>query len=103
MAVPRSLQGKTHHRVTHLGTIAFSPHDILKNPKLVSLATRIKLSPAEQAAYTQSIIEASASDNSKIAVSYAIRIVGEKIATAAREQWKPPNFAPPHWKYFDRQ
>ena len=44
----------------------------------------------------------SGGDNSKIAVSYATadrsqRKVAEKIATAVREEWKPPNFASLHW------
>jgi hypothetical protein len=102
LVTPAPSQGKTHHRVARPGTAAFISHDILENPKLVSLATRIKLSPAEQAAYTQAIIEESGGDNSKIAVSYATadrsrRKVAEKIATAVREEWKPPNFASLHW------
>ena len=34
-------QKKTPHRTVHPGTTAFTPYDILKSPKLVSLATRI--------------------------------------------------------------
>jgi len=93
---------KTHHRAARPGTAAFIPHDILKSPKLVSLATRMKLSPAEQAAYTQAIVEECGGDKTKIAVSYATadrsrREVGEKIATAVREEWKPPTYVSLHW------
>ncbi|CAB4063802.1 unnamed protein product [Lepeophtheirus salmonis] len=39
-------------------------------PKLVSLVTRMKLSPAEQAVYAKAIIEESGGDHNKVAVSY---------------------------------
>jgi hypothetical protein len=102
LAIASTSQAKTHHRVARPGTAAFIPHDILKSPKLVSLATRMKLSPAEQAAYTEAIIEESGGDKSKISISYATadrsrRKVGEKIATAVRETWKPPKLASLHW------
>ena len=101
-ATPGPSTGKTHHRVARPGTVAFISPDILKNPKLVSLAARMKLSPAEQAAYTQTIIEESGGDCSKIASSYATadrsrRKVAEKIATAVRDEWNPPKYASLHW------
>lgn len=58
---------KAHHRATCPGTEAFIPYDLLKRPKMVSMDTRIKLSLAEQAAYTQTINEECGGDNSKIA------------------------------------
>ena len=67
LLIPGSSRGKTHHRVARPGTVAYYPHDILKSPKLVSLAARMKLLPA----YTLAIIEESGVDNSKMAVSYA--------------------------------
>jgi len=95
-------QRKSHRRAVRLGTSAFIPHDILKSPKLVSLATRIKLSPAEQAAYTQAIVEECSGNQNKVAVSYATadrsrRQVGEKIAAGIREEWTPPTYASLHW------
>ena len=102
LVIPDSSQRKTHHRTARPGTAAFIPHDILKNPKLVSLAARMQLSPAEQAAYTQAIIEESGGDNNKIAVSYATadrsrHEIGEKIATGVRMEWKCPEFTSVHW------
>lgn len=102
LAIPGPSTSGTHHRVARPGTAAFIPHDILKNPRLVSLAARMKLSPAEQAAYTQAIVEESGGDSSKIAVSYATadrsrRKVTENIATTVREQWKAPGYASLHW------
>lgn len=93
---------KSHHRTARPGTSAFVPHDILKSPKLVSLATRIKLSPTEQAAYTKAIIQECGGDPSKIAASYSTadrsrRQVGGEIAKSIREQWYPPEYISLHW------
>lgn len=54
------------------GSEALVPHDILKCPKLVTLATRINLTPAQQACFTKSVIEESQADTSKVSLSYAI-------------------------------
>lgn len=50
------------HRRTRTGSDAFIPSDILKRPKLVSLATRMKITPAQQAAFTQAVVEETAVD-----------------------------------------
>ena len=55
----------SHKRVKKVGTEAFIPHDIMKSPKLVSLATRMKMTPAQQSAFTKAIIEESGGDISK--------------------------------------
>ncbi|KAG0716500.1 hypothetical protein GWK47_009569 [Chionoecetes opilio] len=52
----------SHHRKIHTGTSAFIPHDILKRPKLVSLATRMKMTPTQQAAFTTALIEEAGGD-----------------------------------------
>ena len=70
--------------------------------QLGSLATRIKLSPAEQVAYIRAIIEEFGGDNSRVVVSYATadrsrREVGEKIAPAVSKEWKPSNFVSLYW------
>ena len=44
------------YRVDRSRAAAFIPHDILKNPNLLSLATRMKLTPAEPSAYTEAIV-----------------------------------------------
>ena len=100
--IPQQTPVKAHRRETRTGTAAFIPHDILKSPKVVSLATRMKLSPAQQAAFTQAIIQESGGDTSKVSVSYATadrsrRTVGEEIAKTVQNAWVPPKFASIHW------
>ena len=48
---------RPHKRVKKTSTSVFIPHDIQKRPKLVSLDTRMKLTPSQQAAFTQGVIE----------------------------------------------
>lgn len=84
------------------GTSAFVPHDILRSPKIVSLCTRMKISPAQQAALTQSLIEESGGDNKKLSMSYstadrARRNIGEQIAASVKDSWQPPKFLSLHW------
>lgn len=90
------------HRRTRTGTTAFIPHDIIKRPKLVALATRLKMTPAQQAIYTEALIAEAGGDSSKVSSSYATadktrRKVGEKLAKDTREQWVAPKFATLHW------
>ena len=52
----------------------------------------MKLTPAKQAAYTQTIVEECGGDNSKVAVSYATADrsrcdIGKKIAAELRGKW----------------
>ena len=47
---------RSHHRTARTGTTAFIPHDIMKRPKLVALATRLKMTPVQQAIYTEALI-----------------------------------------------
>jgi len=100
--IPQQTPVKVHRRETRTGTAAFIPHDILKSPKVVSLATRMKISPAQQAAFTKAIIEESGGDTSKVSVSYATadrsrRTVNEEIAKSIQNSWIPPKFASIHW------
>lgn len=93
---------RSHHRTTRTGTAAFIPHDIIKRPKLVALATRLRMTPAQQAIYTQALIAEAGGDSSKVSSSYATvdktrRKVGAKLANATREQWVAPKFATLHW------
>ena len=59
-------------RLKKSGTDAFIPHDILKSPRLVSLAARIKMTPAQQAASTKTFIEEAGGDVSKVSTSYQV-------------------------------
>lgn len=47
---------RKHRRVVHSGTEAFIPHNIMKSPKLVALATRMKMTPSQQAAFTEAFV-----------------------------------------------
>jgi len=93
---------KCHRRDTRTGTPAFVPHNILKSPKVVSLATRMKLTPAQQAAFPPAIIEESGGDTSKVSVLYATadrsrRSLTEEMATEVHNSWNLPKYASIHW------
>lgn len=93
---------RTHHRTARTGTTAFIPHDIMQRPKLVALATRLKMTPTQQAAYTKAFIEEAGGDASKIANSYTTadkyrhRVV-KTISNTSKEEWIPPKYATLHW------
>ena len=95
-------QKRSHHQKTRVGTTAFiSPH-ILERPILVSLATRLKMSPADQACFTAAVVEEAGEDILKISSSYssaarARRKVVEQIASKYKEEWSPPKLATLHW------
>ena len=84
------------------GTMAFIPPDLLSRPNLVSLATRLKMTPTQQAAFTQGLITESGGDVSMVASSYATadrarrKVVGE-IATQIQDNWQPPKLLTLHW------
>ena len=93
---------KSHHRTVRCGTEAFIPHDILKRPKLVALATRLRMTPAQQAAYTEALIAESGGNPAKISTSYSTadrlrRTVGDEIARACKDDWVVPRFLTLHW------
>jgi len=97
-----AMQTRTHRRQRRTGTDAFIPFDILKSPNIVSLSTRMKISPAQQSALTKAIIEVSGGDSSKVAASYATadrsrRKVNVGIAATIRKSWVPPRYASLHW------
>ena len=93
---------RSHKRTARTGTPAFIPHDIIKRPKLVALATRLKMTPAQQATYTEALIAEAGGNLSKVSSSYATadksrRKVGEKLAQVGRERWVVPKFVTLHW------
>ena len=84
------------------GTEALVLPDILKRPKLVSLATKFNQTPAQQASFTKAIAEECQRDTSKVPLSYATadrlrRAVNAEIVTAVRDSWVPPQLASLHW------
>ena len=93
---------RSHHRHRYTGTEAFIPHDILKRPSLVSVATRLNMSPMQQKAYTEALIHESGGDSEKIALSYsttdkARRSVASQIAYDIKDTFTPPDLATLHW------
>ena len=93
---------KCHHRRNRTGTAAFIPHDIIQRPKLVTIATRLKVTPIKQTAYIETLIFEAGGDVSKVSTSYATtdksrRQVGRKIASACREQWVASKLATLYW------
>ena len=93
---------KSHHRAVRTGTTVSIPPNILQRPKLVALATRLKMTPAQQAIYTEALITEAGGNASKVYSSYstadkARRQVGRKIASTCRDQWIAPKLATLHW------
>ena len=84
------------------GTPAFVPNNILRSERLVFLATRMKMTPSQQAAYTEALIDEIGGDSSKVCLSYAYadrvrRQVSETITQDIRDSWTPPKLASLHW------
>ncbi len=97
-----STSTRSHHRNKRTGSSLFIPHDIMKRPNLVSLATRLNMSPGQQAAHTKALITELGGETSTIAASYATadrsrRQVVMEISTADKEQWCFPKYATLHW------
>lgn len=93
---------RRHKRIARPGTTAFIPHNVLRSPRLVALATRIKMTPSQQASFTKALIEEGGGDASKVVTSYssadrARRSVGLKIAASVKSAWIPPTLGSLHW------
>lgn len=74
----------------------------MQRPNLVALATRLKMTPAQQAIYTEALIEEAGGDSTKISVSYSYadksrRKVGRDIAASFKDEWIAPKLATLHW------
>ena len=83
-------------------TEAFIPHNIMQSPKLVSLATRMKLTPSQHAAFTKAFVQEVGGDTSKVCTSVALadksrRRIEKQIAEHYKEKWRVPQFASLHW------
>ena len=71
-------------------------------PAFVSAATRMNISPAQQAVLTETLIRESGGDVNQVATSYASaararRSISVNIAKEIREKWIPPDSATLHW------
>ena len=70
---------------------------------MVTLATWLKMTPAQQSAYTAAAFIAEVGGNaSKVAASYATmdrsrRKVAADVASKQRTNWDPPKMATLHW------
>ena len=82
-------------------TIHVPPY-ILSSPRLVSLATRLGMTPADQAPFTETLVAECSGDVKKISTSYssadsAQRFVNKEIVKDIKEHWIPPSKASIHW------
>lgn len=69
---------------------------------MVSLATRLNMTPAQQSAFTKVLIEESGGDSSKVNLSYSYadktrRNIVEKVASTIKQTWQAPKLASLHW------
>ena len=100
--VPTQKPGSRPHRRVRTGSDCFIPPEIMKSPRLVFLAVRMKMTPAQQAAFTEAFIEEIGGDLSKVCTSYrhadnSRRAVSHQIAHETKELWIPPKLASLHW------
>jgi len=84
------------------GTAVLIPPDVLRHPNLVSLATRLKMTPTQQAAFTQGMITECGGSVSNVAASYATadrsrRKTISEIATKIHNDWEPPELCTLLW------
>ncbi|KAJ4939573.1 hypothetical protein JOQ06_029018 [Pogonophryne albipinna] len=95
-------EGEPSHKRKKTGTNVFIPHDILSRPSVVSLATRLKMSPTQQAAFTRGLVAESGGECTHLSASYATadrarRQVLETISEERHRQWTPPPLCTLHW------
>ncbi|KAJ4931376.1 hypothetical protein JOQ06_025673 [Pogonophryne albipinna] len=63
-------EGEPSHKRKKTGTNVFIPHDILSQPSVVSLATRLKMSPTQQAAFKRGLVAESGGAEEQTAVTF---------------------------------
>ena len=90
------------NRIKPKGTLSFIPPDLLSRPNIVSLATRLKMTPTQQSAFTQGVIAESGGDVSMVTSSYATadcarRKVVREISIENHNSWEPPKLCTLHW------
>ena len=93
---------KRIHKRKRVGSQVLIPPDILTKESIVSLSTRMNISPAQQAALTQAIIHESGGDISCVASSYAScdrsrRTKAKHISEEIKSSWKAPICSSIHW------
>ncbi|CAB4068562.1 unnamed protein product [Lepeophtheirus salmonis] len=75
---------RRHHRLTYTGTPVLILHVILKRPSVVSVATRLNISPSQEAALTKVVIEELGGDTSCVAKSLSTEDKGSRSTTHAK-------------------
>ena len=93
---------KTHKRSKYVGTSVVIPPDILSRPAFVAAATRMNISPSQQAVLAEVIIKESGGDATCVKTAYAVaararKSVSEAISKDVRSSWIPPTAATLHW------
>ncbi|KAJ7985889.1 hypothetical protein DPEC_G00345150 [Dallia pectoralis] len=88
-------EGEPSHKHKKTGTNVSIPHDILRRPSAVSLATRLRMSPMQQAAFTRDLDAESGGECTHLSASYATadrakRQLLETISEEQHKQWTPP-------------
>jgi len=65
-------------KVSGKGTAVVIPADILKSKKLTSIATRMKITPSKQIAYTKALIDEIGGQSSQVFTSYGYAVKHRK-------------------------
>ena len=95
-------QTPSHKRVKYVGTTVTIPPDIMSRPAVVCAATRMNISPSQQAAITEVIIKESGGDLNSVKTAYAVaararRSITEEISQDVKKNWEAPSAASLHW------
>ncbi|XP_033962512.1 uncharacterized protein [Pseudochaenichthys georgianus] len=101
-AAAAARQSRCEKELEKMTANVFIPHDILSRPSVVSLATRLKMSPTQQAAFTRALVAESGGECTHLSASYATayrarRQVLETISEERHKQWTPPPLCTLHW------
>jgi hypothetical protein len=93
---------RSHKRTVKTGTTLELPHDFMKSPQLVAVATRNKIKPTALTAVISTLIETNKGDVTAVNLSYSstnrykLKAI-TSIADQIRDNWTPPATALIHW------
>ena len=88
-------EGPSHKRVKYVGTSVIIPPDIMSRPAFVAAATRINISPTQQAALTEIIIKESGGNVESVKTSYAVAAKARRsISESSFEEVKKSRIVP---------
>ena len=69
------------------GTQAFITHNILSKPSVVSVATRLNLTPTQQKAITEAIYKESEGDCDSVSLSYSSAQRARRSVKEMKDKW----------------